>query len=141
MKEGTMETTITTVDKEEAWELRHKVMWPDKDLDYIKLEDDDLGTHFGLFKEDILISVISLFISNEEGQFRKFATLQQEQGKGYGSILLDYVIMEAKNRGVKRIWCNARENKVNFYKKFGLQESNYRFTKGGKSYVIMEKDM
>lgn len=116
-------------------------MWPDKDLDYIKLEDDDLGTHFGLFKEDILISVISLFISNEEGQFRKFATLQQEQGKGYGSMLLDYVIKEAKNRGVKRIWCNARENKVNFYKKFGLQESNYRFTKGGKSYVIMEKDM
>ena len=98
-----METTITTVDKEEAWELRHKVMWPDKDLDYIKLEDDDLGTHFGLFKEDILISVISLFISNEEGQFRKFATLQQEQGKGYGSMLLDYVIKEAKNRGVKTL--------------------------------------
>jgi GNAT superfamily N-acetyltransferase len=136
-----METTITKIDKEKAWELRHKVMWPDKDLAYIKLEDDDLGTHFGLFKEDILISVISLFISNEEGQFRKFATLQQEQGKGYGSMLLDYVIKEAKNRGVKRIWCNARENKVNFYKKFGLQESNYRFTKGGKSYVIMEKDM
>ena len=136
-----METTITKVDKEAAWELRHKVMWPDKDLDYIKLEDDDLGTHFGLFKEDILISVISLFISNEEGQFRKFATLQQEQGKGFGSMLLDYVIKEAKNRGVKRLWCNARENKVNFYKKFGLQESNYRFTKGDKSYVIMEKDV
>jgi len=134
-----METTITKVDKEAAWELRHKVMWPDKDLDYIKLEDDDLGIHFGLFKENILISVISLFINNEEGQFRKFATLQQEQGKGYGSMLLDYVIQEAKKRGVKRIWCNARKNKVNFYKKFGLQESNYRFIKGGKSYVIMEK--
>ncbi|MBZ5753222.1 MULTISPECIES: GNAT family N-acetyltransferase [Metabacillus] len=131
---------ITKINKEKAWELRHKVMWPDKDLDYIKLEDDDLGIHFGLFKENILVSVISLFINNEEGQFRKFATLEQEQGKGYGSKLLDYVIKEAKDRGVKRIWCNARENKVNFYKKFGLEESNYRFTKGGKSYVIMEKD-
>ena len=136
-----MEMEITKINKEEAWELRHKVMWPDKDLDYIKLEEDDLGIHFGLFKENILVSVISLFINNEEGQFRKFATLQQEQGKGYGSKLLDNVIKEAKDRGVKRIWCNARENKVNFYKKFGLEESNYRFTKGGKSYVIMEKDM
>lgn len=136
-----METTIRKVEKEKAWELRHKVMWPDKDLDYIKLEDDDLGIHFGLFKENILISVISLFINNEEGQFRKFATLQQEQGKGYGSMLLDHIIKEARNRGVKRIWCNARKNKVNFYKKFGLQESNCSFTKGGKSYVIMEKDM
>lgn len=135
-----MEMEITKINKEKAWELRHKVMWPDKDLDYIKLEDDDLGIHFGLFKENILVSVISLFINNEEGQFRKFATLEQEQGKGYGSKLLDYVIKEAKDRGVKRIWCNARENKVNFYKKFGLEESNYRFTKGGKSYVIMEKD-
>jgi len=136
-----METAIRKVEKEKAWELRHKVMWPDKDLDYIKLEDDDLGIHFGLFKENILISVISLFINNEEGQFRKFATLQQEQGKGYGSMLLDHVIKEARNRGVKRIWCNARKNKMNFYKKFGLQESNCSFTKGGKSYVIMEKDM
>ncbi|MFB9760278.1 GNAT family N-acetyltransferase [Ectobacillus funiculus] len=98
-----METTITKVDKKKAWELRHKVMWPDKGLDYIKLEDDNVGIHFGLFKENTLISVISLFISNEEGQFRKFATLQQEQGKGYGSMLLDYVIKEAKNRGVKTL--------------------------------------
>ncbi|MBU8878857.1 GNAT family N-acetyltransferase [Bacillus sp. FJAT-29790] len=136
-----METTIIKIDKEKAWELRHRVMWSDKAFDYIKLEDDDLGIHFGLFKENILISVISLFINNEEGQFRKFATLQQEQGKGYGSALLDYLIQEAQNRGVKRIWCNARVNKVNFYKKFGLEESDCRFTKGGKSYVIMEKDL
>ncbi|PGZ47633.1 hypothetical protein COE56_21290 [Bacillus anthracis] len=30
-------------------------------------------------------------------------TLPHEQGKGYGSALLDYLIQEAKNRGVKRI--------------------------------------
>ncbi|WP_028401867.1 GNAT family N-acetyltransferase [Ectobacillus panaciterrae] len=134
-----METTIRMVDKEEVWKLRHKVMWPDKDFDYIKLEDDDSAIHFGLFKEDILISVISLFVNNEEAQFRKFATLQQEQGKGYGSELLKYVLKEAENKSVNRIWCNARTNKVNFYKRFGLKETNFSFIKGGKSYVIMEK--
>ncbi|MDQ0860521.1 GNAT family N-acetyltransferase [Bacillus sp. V2I10] len=134
-----METTIRKVDKEEVWELRHKVMWSHKAFDYIKLEDDHLAIHFGLFKEDILISVITLFINNEEGQFRKFATVQQEQGKGYGSALLNYVFKEAKIYGVKRIWCNARKNKVNFYKKFGLRETNSSFIKEGKSYIIMEK--
>ncbi|MBS4209542.1 GNAT family N-acetyltransferase [Bacillus sp. FJAT-50079] len=132
---------IKKISKEEAWELRHIVMWPDKDFDYIKLENDDLGIHFGLFKANLLISVISLFITEEKCQFRKFATLQQEQGKGYGSTLLDYVIMEAKKRGLKRIWCNARMNKVNFYKKFDLQETTAHFIKGGKSYVIMEKNL
>lgn len=136
-----MGITIARIDKEEAWEVRHKVMWPDKDFDYIKLEDDDEGIHFGLFKEDILISIISLFINGEEAQFRKFATLQQEQGKGYGSTLLDYVLKEAKNRNLKRIWCNARQNKVDFYKKFGLQETSHRFIKGGKSYVIMVAEL
>ncbi|MFD1778503.1 GNAT family N-acetyltransferase [Fredinandcohnia salidurans] len=134
-----MATIITRIDKEQAWEVRHKVMWPDKDFDYIKLEDDDVGIHFGLFKDNMLTSVVSLFIKNEEAQFRKFATLQEEQGNGCGSSLLDYVLKEAKNRGLKRIWCNARKNKVDFYKKFGLQETNFSFVKGGKVYVIMEK--
>nr|WP_309098743.1 GNAT family N-acetyltransferase [Fredinandcohnia onubensis] len=134
-----MATTITRINKEQAWEVRHKVMWPDKDFDYIKLEDDDVGIHFGLFKDNMLKSVVSLFIDNEEAQFRKFATLQKEQGQGYGSTLLDYVLNEAKNRDLKRIWCNARKNKADFYKKFGLQETNYSFVKGGKDYVIMEK--
>ncbi|MCL7745634.1 GNAT family N-acetyltransferase [Halalkalibacter sp. MEB205] len=134
-----METTIRKVDKQQVWELRHQVMWSDKPFDYIKLEDDDLGFHFGLIRENKLISVVSLFINNEEAQFRKFATLQQEQGKGYGSALLDFVLKEAKIRGVKRIWCNARINKVDFYRKFGLQESKSNFIKDGKSYVIMER--
>lgn len=136
-----METTIRKVDKEQVWDLRHKVMWSDKPFDYIKLEDDDLGIHFGLFKENTLISVISLFINNEEAQFRKFATLQHEQGKGYGSALLNFVLKEAKFHRVKKIWCNARKNKVEFYKKFGLQETNSSFIKDGKSYVILEKNL
>ncbi|MGN7941669.1 GNAT family N-acetyltransferase [Virgibacillus sp. 6R] len=136
-----METTIRKVDKKEAWELRHKVMWPHKDFDYIKLEDDAAAIHFGLFKEETLISVLSLFIDHEEGQFRKFATVQHEQGKGYGSVLLNYVLREAKHYGIKRVWCNARENKVNFYKKFGLRETKSCFRKESKSYVIMEKDL
>ncbi|WP_332306428.1 GNAT family N-acetyltransferase [Bacillus timonensis] len=134
-----MGITIKRIDKEKAWEVRHKVMWPDKDYDYIKLEDDDVGLHFGLYKEDMLTSIISLFIKNDEAQFRKFATFQQQQGRGYGSALLDFVIKEAKNHELKRIWCNARKNKVDFYKKFGLQETKQSFSKGGKSYVIMEK--
>ncbi|PGS55970.1 GNAT family N-acetyltransferase [Bacillus sp. AFS041924] len=131
--------TIRQVDKEVVWELRHQVMWADKSFDYIKLVDDDLGIHYGLYKGSSLISVISLFIIDDECQFRKFATLHQEQGKGYGSKLLNHVMKEAQNNRSKKIWCNARKNKMDFYKKFGLQETNDSFIKDGKHYVIMEK--
>ncbi|GEN89140.1 putative N-acetyltransferase YitI [Oceanobacillus sojae] len=134
-----MEIQITKIKKEKAWMLRHEVMWPNEDFDYIKLKDDDAGIHFGLFKENMLISVVSLFVDKDEAQFRKFATLKSEQGKGYGSRLLEAVLEEAKTYDIKRIWCNARKNKESFYQRFGLVRTCSSFVKNGESYVIMEK--
>ncbi|NBI29479.1 GNAT family N-acetyltransferase [Chengkuizengella marina] len=132
---------IRQISKEQTWHLRHIVMWPNKDFDYIKLDKDDLGIHFGLFKKGHLISVVSLFIENNTAQFRKFATLQSEQGKGYGSILLHHVIAQAKKMGITKIWCNARENKTNFYEKFELKNSKQMFQKSGINYIIMERGL
>ncbi|WP_186576121.1 GNAT family N-acetyltransferase [Aquibacillus kalidii] len=132
---------IYKIEKEQAWETRHTVMWPNKEFNYIKLKDDHVGIHFGLFKDDILVSVVSVFVNNKTCQFRKFATLQSMQGKGYGTMLLNYIIDEARNWGVEKIWCNARENKTSFYKKFGLEETKETFIKGGRSYVVMEKSI
>lgn len=89
-----MNIIITNIHKEEAWEIRHKVMWPDKEFDFIKLDNDESGIHYGLYKDNQIVSVLSLFVTNNEGQFRKFATLSEEQGNGLGSVLLNYVIKE-----------------------------------------------
>jgi predicted GNAT family N-acyltransferase len=130
---------IRTINKEQTWQLRHEVMWPERDLDYVKLKDDDAGAHYGLFEGEQLISVVSLFIGGEEAQFRKFATLESQQGKGYGSRLLFHMLGEAAQAGVKRIFCNARSHKVSFYHKFGLTETETAFTKDGKEYIVMER--
>ena len=114
-------------------------MWPDKHKDYVKLSNDNEGNHFGLFQNKKLISVVSLFISNEEAQFRKFATLVDYQGKGFGTLLLQEVFQIVKNRGLKKIWCNARTNKTSFYKRFDMATTNSKFKKGGINYVIMER--
>ena len=85
-----MTIEIREIKAEDTWPMRHKVMWPDQPLDYVILPQDEEGLHYGLFKEDKLISVISLFINQEEAQFRKFATATEAQGKGYGSALLHH---------------------------------------------------
>jgi GNAT superfamily N-acetyltransferase len=130
---------IKELKKEETWEIRHRVLWPDRDITYIQLEDDDEGIHFGLFVEDKLVSVISLFLKGDAAQFRKFATLQEEQGKGYGSILLRHTLKEASLLGAKKIWCNARKNKTYFYSRFGLVEKGNVLAKEGQQYIMMEK--
>lgn len=130
---------IRIIQKEEAWKLRHEVMWPEREPDYIKLADDKLGVHYGLYLGEQLVSVLSLFINGTEAQFRKFATLELEQGLGYGSRLLQTVLKEAEQAGVQRIYCNARTYKAGFYKKFGMQATEEVFSKGGKDYVVMER--
>jgi GNAT superfamily N-acetyltransferase len=134
---------IRRISKEEVWPIRQAVMWPDRDIEYVKLPDDEEGSHYGLFDGPRLVSVVSLFVNGQEqeAQFRKFATLEQEQGRGYGSRLLSYVMNTAREQGIRRIWCNARATKAGFYAKFGLLETDQVFVKGGLDYVIMEKNI
>ena len=129
---------IRKISSEETLEIRHKVMWPHKNIDFVRVPEDEFGIHYGLFHEDELLSIVSVFITGEEAQFRKFATLEKSQGKGYGSKLLSFVIEELKKQGMRKIWCNARVNKKEFYKKFGLKETGKMFTKEEVEYEIME---
>ena len=130
---------IREIRAEDCWPIRQKVMWPDRSLEYVKLEKDEEGLHLGLFKGTRLISIISVFVEGDRAQFRKFATLVEEQGKGYGSKLLSHLLKEVETYPIASIFCNARIERTTFYEKFGLQQSKHTFEKGGRSYVIMEK--
>lgn len=122
-----------------TWSIRHKVMWPDKPIDYIKIPGDISALHYGLEVNNELISIISLFITGQDAQFRKFATITKEHGKGYGTKLLSYIIDNVETMNINRIWCNARLDKIYFYEKFGMRQTKKHFSKGGINYVVMEK--
>ena len=87
----------------EVWELRREVMYPGEEISIVQLDNDDKGMHLGLYERKQLISVVSLFIKNDELQFRKFATKKSEQNKGYGTALLNKVFAIAKEKGCKAI--------------------------------------
>lgn len=131
---------IKEIEASETWPLRHKVMWPNKPLDFVVFPNDDEGLHFGLFEKDILVSVISLFINGKEGQFRKFATDDYFQGRGYGTRLLNHLICEAKKLNIKSLKCNARMTAIEFYQRFGMKVVSDIVRKNGKDYVMMELD-
>lgn len=129
---------IRNIPYSSTWAIRHQVMWPDRTIEYVKLPHDKDGQHFGLFIEDEIVSIVSVFLVGKVAQFRKFATLKEEQGKGYGSRLLSYVIEKLISSNIEKVWCNARSNKAKYYERFGLQRTNQSFSKGGIDYVIME---
>ena len=129
---------ITTA---EVLPIRHRVMWPNKPIAYIELPNDENARHFGLFVNEELTSIISLFTENNEVQFRKFATLFEFQGKGYGTMLLNMIITLLQDEGNSKLWCNARIEKSKFYELFSLKATNKKFMKGGIEYVIMERKL
>lgn len=130
---------IEQISQELTWRIRRDVLYPGQALDKIRLPDDDHGTHLGLFDDNKLICVLSYFKSKNSIQFRKFATLEAYQGKGYGSELLNYLLEICDKEGIETIWCNARKNAANFYSKFGFRETDQTFQKDGVDFVIMEK--
>lgn len=109
-------------------------MYPGLSIEEVKLPDDEAGLHLGLYNEGQLCSVISLF-QNEGLQFRKFATVQAVQGRGFGSYLLEYVFDYAKQKGIKRIWCNARTTAVGLYERFGMQPFGDTWEQLGHRFV------
>lgn len=134
-----MDYSIEQITYQLTWPIRHQVMWPDKPFDYIKLKNDEEGIHFAVWKNKNIVSVVSVFIENRKAQFRKLATLEEEQGNGYGSTLIEHIMAHLKHEEVDVLWCNARIDKTSFYKKFGLEETDEKFKRGDQEYVIMEK--
>ncbi|RYE28362.1 MAG: GNAT family N-acetyltransferase [Sphingobacteriales bacterium] len=125
------------VSKDQIWQIRHEVMYPDAPFESIKLSEDENGLHLGLIEDSKLISIVSVFEDGNSLQFRKFATLNAYQGKGYGSKLLSYIIELAQTRNAESLWCNARVNATGFYRKFGFEETDSRFSKDGYDFVVM----
>jgi len=130
---------IRHITTEDTWPLRHRVMWPGQPIGFVKLAEDKIGLHYGLFDDNVLVSVVSLFIQDGNAQFRKLATEVSEQGKGHATHLLHHLLQEAAKLGASRIWCNARIEKATFYERFGLTKTDRTFMKEGIAFVVMEK--
>lgn len=130
---------IVNISAETTWPIRHRVMWPDFPLDFVKLKNDGDGKHFGIFTNGKIVSCISMFIEGDSAQFRKLATQPEYQRKGCASLLIKHVIHICYQMQVKRVWCNARIDKTHFYQNFGLTKTNEFFTKADLEFVVMER--
>ena len=127
--------TIQPIAHEQTYPLRHSVLWPDKPLDYVKVDNDPDGYHFGAFLDDQLVAVISLFVDGQTARFRKFAADPDYQHQGIGTKLLTYVIEESRRLGATSLWCDARLDSADFYRRFDMKAVSEVFYKGPISYA------
>lgn len=124
-----------------TWRIRHVTMYPDHSLDFVKLPNDFDGIHFGIYEEYELQGVVSLFVDNNVGQFRKLAILPSVQHQGLGKQLMVYMIDFCKLQKLDKLWCNARVDAAKFYEKFGFKATSKTYAANGFDYVTMELEL
>jgi GNAT superfamily N-acetyltransferase len=132
---------IEQIRHELTWRLRQEVLYPNKQLLDMAMDEDADGIHFGAFKNDDLVGVVSLFKSGDSFQFRKFAVKQPVQKMGIGSSLLEYITDFAIAEGGNKLWCNARLAAIPFYISRGFDQTGKGFSKNGIGYEILEKSI
>tara|TARA_B100000029_G_scaffold143427_1_gene138665 strand:+ start:918 stop:1376 length:459 start_codon:yes stop_codon:yes gene_type:complete len=117
--------------------LRSEVLYPNMNIDISSYDGDFLKTtsHYGLYgSKGDLIAVASMFNQNFKYyptenaiRLRGMAVRNDLQASGYGHELLNQIVNIFRQLDFDFIWCNARENAIGFYEKFGFEIFDEKF--------------
>lgn len=129
---------INKIVSTDTYSTRQVVLRKGKSIEtcYFNGDDDESTAHFGLYQDENIIGVVSvyqvnnpLFLEDNQFQIRGMAVLEVFQGRGFGEKLLKVAEKYCWDQKATLIWCNARENAVSFYKKLSYEIF-------GESFVI-----
>src|ERR1700754_3781104 len=88
-------TSIEQIRPEHTWQLRRDILYPALEKREMEMPEDVDGIHFGLFTDNKLAGVVSLFQNGTSFQFRKLAVDTSFQHKGLGTLLVNYMTQYA----------------------------------------------
>jgi GNAT superfamily N-acetyltransferase len=132
--------SIKKINYLDTFPVRSSVLRQGKPIETCSFLGDDAvdTTHFGLYIENNIIGVASVFTSNNENfdnktqfQLRGMAILKEYQNMGFGKLLIEEIFNFIESTQVELLWFNARETAVPFYEKLGC-------IKKGNSFEITE---
>ena len=143
-------TIIKEIPSKDTYIVRQPVLRKGKPIESCIFEGDDLNTthHFGLFENEELTGIISLFsqtniifADKNQAQIRGMAILENHQKKGFGEALVKYCEDYCRTQNVDLIWFNARTVAVGFYKKMNYQIIGEPFDikDVGEHYLMFKK--
>jgi len=142
--------TLKQITSHDTFIVRQPVLRPGRGIETCVFDGDDLPTtiHFGIFDEEELVGVISVFEAahpefkeSRQFQIRGMAVLESQQKKGLGDRLVQHAEDYINQKQGERIWFNAREIAVGFYQKTGytLIGAAFNIPDVGPHYVMHKK--
>ena len=79
-------------------------------------------------RDDGELVAVATFVPTADGvQLRGMAVDPARQGTGLGRVLVDAAVERLRAAGVRRLWCNARDDAVPFYERLGWRVTGAGF--------------
>ena len=70
-------------------------------------------------------------------KLERIAVLKKYRGKGFGKIIVDYLIKYCKSKKINEIFMNAQHYLKDYYKKFGFMPIGKPFMEAGIKHIKM----
>jgi predicted GNAT family N-acyltransferase len=89
--------------------------------------------HLGYYVNDELACIASFYpqsygeFINVGYQLRGMATIEQQRGKGLGTLLVNFAIVYLQGQRANYLWCNARKVALKFYMNCGFEVVSTEF--------------
>lgn len=140
---------IRQISAEEARPLRAAILRPGVPFaeSIYPFDNDVESLHMGAYLENKLVTVASIFHEPPPGErnpqawrLRGMATLPEVQRHGYGRAVLEKGISYIAGQGGTLLWCNARIDAVEFYRRLQFETvGEEEKTARGTSYIRMQR--
>jgi predicted GNAT family N-acyltransferase len=75
------------------------------------------------------------------GKIARLAVIAEYRGQGVGSMMLTWLIEEARKKGFRQVHLHAQTHALDFYKKFGFVSDEEIFSEGGIPHVLARLDL
>jgi ribosomal protein S18 acetylase RimI-like enzyme len=107
-----------------------------------ELESEKQNLMMGAFEDDSMLGCCMLVEEEPHTvRLRQMAVINDLQGKGVGTALMNFAENLARDRGYKKITMHARKNAIGFYEKLGYKKVGKEFEEITIPHYVMEKQL
>ena len=90
--------------------------------------------HFLIFNESVPIGTARI---KKDGKIERVSILKNHRRKGLGYQLMKFIINNAKEKGLERIYLHSQMDSIEFYKSLKFIQKGEAFKEAGIDHVLM----